>query len=100
MMTIKQRQRLFEFGDQGAMRYVHHANGVVPCVSGKEAFDRARTCWRRNPHTGRLEMHWQANDVARARRSAEQRPQVGPISAKLSCVYRNLERRYDACSSD
>jgi hypothetical protein len=78
MATIKQRQRLFEFGDQGEIRYVHHANGVVPCVSGTEVFDRARTCWRRNPHTGRLEMHWQATHVARATCSAGRRPQAGP----------------------
>jgi hypothetical protein len=50
----------------------------VPCVSGTEVFDRARTCWRRNPHTGRLEMHWQATHLARATCSAGRRPQAGP----------------------
>ncbi|MEA3142208.1 MAG: hypothetical protein QOK23_4377 [Gammaproteobacteria bacterium] len=29
-------------------------------MNRKNMAERARTCWRRNPHTGRLEMHWQA----------------------------------------
>jgi hypothetical protein len=42
--------------------------------------ERARPCWRRNPHTGRLEMHWQ---VAHARQPIAISPR-GPGKAVMA----------------
>lgn len=51
-MITKNRTQVFEKG-------AHAENGIVPCADRKNMGQRAQTCWRRNPHTGRLEMHWQ-----------------------------------------
>jgi hypothetical protein len=56
-MTIKNgRDPISRVND--SVRYVSHANGVVPCAHWDASSDRARAEWRRNPETGRLQMHW------------------------------------------
>jgi hypothetical protein len=56
-MTIKNwRDPISRVDD--SVRYVCHANGVVPCAHQDVSSDRARAEWRRNPDTGRLQMHW------------------------------------------
>jgi hypothetical protein len=58
-MFNKNRTQILENRVQGETRYACHSNGIVPCAERKDVAERAQTCWRRNPHTGRLEMHWQ-----------------------------------------
>jgi hypothetical protein len=56
-MTIKKGRDLISRVDDN-VRYVSHASGVVPCAHWDASSDRARAEWRRNPETGRLQMHW------------------------------------------
>jgi hypothetical protein len=59
MMMIKQgRNPISRVDDQDSVRYVCHANGIIPCPQWDASSDRARAEWRRNPDTGRLQMHW------------------------------------------
>jgi hypothetical protein len=56
-MTIKNgRDPISQVDD--SVRYVCHANGIIPCPQWDASSDRARAEWRRNPDTGRLQMHW------------------------------------------
>ena len=82
-MINKNRTQIFEKGAHAEIPYARHSNGIVPCADLKKMGQRAQTCWRRNPHTGRLEMHWQVTPAcalkAIARRglskaAAESRP--------------------------
>lgn len=65
-MKIKQTQNpTFGVAEQDCIRFACHANGIVPCSDAK--FDRAHAKWRRNPDTGRLQMHWHVCHALTAR---------------------------------
>ena len=73
MMTIKQgRNPILRVDDRDSVRYVSHANGVIPCACRDAVSDRARAEWRRDPVTGRLQLHWQPSHAPRSSCAARQ----------------------------
>lgn len=72
-MSIKQAQ--------DGVRYVCHSNGVIPCPNRDAWSDRARAEWRRDPATGRLQMHWRATHALRPLGAPDREP---PASQRYS----------------
>ena len=58
-MINKNLAKHVERGTQAQICYPRHASATVAYAEFKDVVPQARSCWRRNPHTGRLEMHWQ-----------------------------------------
>lgn len=57
-MINKNCTQILQKGGNAGIRHGRHCVTIAPCAKLECSGQRDLT-WRRNPHTGRLEMHWQ-----------------------------------------
>lgn len=92
-MIDKYCRQILHKGGNADVRHGRHCSTIAPRAKLEDKGQPALRCWRRNPHTGRLEMHWQ---VAYAGPPMSITPRLSPTPAPLSrirvqaLVYQNV----------